>query len=397
MKNSGVIGLIILFIIGYALIAIGAVAAIIGLGIGLSFLISWAVKTVREYRLRKENKRLFYEELVSKYNLLKATDEKKVDELLKDAVYQILAMQSLSTNIINAFGTFKSNFKQAVTSASIWCNDELLQGMSCSSSSLTRRKLSFEDRGFMDISLCSYSPFQLKSKGCKMFFYPNFVIAEINCTYQILDYQNIGLTNDECIYVTEQSGKLIRGASPVFYEYLHQRVNGGPDRRYKNNPSTPVYCHRIFRINSGSNEIQIMAASGQTVDTLFKSLRQFKQDLKTYPIGLSKRIIDVNLSSNEYASQIRSIVDEHGKDILTYRVFINLLKDYKFTKKYPNIISIYELMQQQNYMRQLIEPDMGYSFLEDVKRNISQTVNHDEDEMNTVLAFLGYGLQLNSL
>lgn len=140
-----------------------------------------------------------------------------------------------------------------------------------------------------------------------------------------------------------------------------------------------------------------MAASGQTVDTLFKSLRQFKQDLKTYPIGLSKRIIDVNLSSNEYASQIRSIVDEHGKDILTYRVFINLLKDYKFTKKYPNIISIYELMQQQNYMRQLIEPDMGYSFLEDVKRNISQTVNHDEDEMNTVLAFLGYGLQLNSL
>ncbi|MBD5425139.1 MAG: hypothetical protein HDR45_02945, partial [Bacteroides sp.] len=199
------------------------------------------------------------------------------------------------------------------------------------------------------------------------------------------------------IYVTEQSGKLIRGASPVFYEYLHQRVNGGPDRRYKNNPSTPVYCHRIFRINSGSNEIQIMAASGQTVDTLFKSLRQFKQDLKTYPIGLSKRIIDVNLSSNEYASQIRSIVDEHGKDILTYRVFINLLKDYKFTKKYPNIISIYELMQQQNYMRQLIEPDMGYSFLEDVKRNISQTVNHDEDEMNTVLAFLGYGLQLNSL
>ena len=58
MKNSGVIGLIILFIIGYALIAIGAVAAIIGLGIGLSFLISWAVKTVREHRLRKENKRL---------------------------------------------------------------------------------------------------------------------------------------------------------------------------------------------------------------------------------------------------------------------------------------------------------------------------------------------------
>lgn len=396
MKNSGVIGLIILFIIGYALIAIGAVAAIIGLGIGLSFLISWSIKTIKETKLRRENMRLFYEDLISKYNLSITTEEKKIDELLKDAISQILAMQSLSPNIINAFSKFKSNFKQAITSASIWSNDGLLQGVSCNSSSLTRHNLSFEERRFMDISIYSDFSFLLKCKGCKMFFYPNFVIAEINCTYHILDYHNIELTNDECIYVTEQSGRLIRGASPVFYEYLHQRVNGGPDRRYKNNPSTPVYCHRIFRLNSGSFEMQFVAASGQTVDTLFKSLRRFQQDLKTYPIGLSKRIIDVNLSSNEYASQIRAIVAEHGKDILTSRVFINLLKDYKFTRVYPNIISIYEHMQQHDYMSRLIEPDTGYSFLEDVKHNISPTINHDEDEMNTVLAFLGYGLQLNS-
>lgn len=205
MKNSGVIGLITLFVIGYALLAIGTAAAIIGLGIGLTFLIRWIVKTVKDNKLRKKNKRLFYEYLAYKYNLSRNIEEKKIDEQLKKAITQILAIQNLNSNLIRAFSKFKSNCKQAVNFASIWYNKDLLQGVSCDSSSLSRHTLSFEERGFMDTADSVAPPFLLKSKGCRLFFYPNFVIAEINCDYKILEYEYISVTNDDSIYVTPPS------------------------------------------------------------------------------------------------------------------------------------------------------------------------------------------------
>lgn len=396
MKNSGVVGIIILFIIGYAIIAIGIASAVIGLAAGLFYLIRWIIKTIQENKLKSINKESFYESLIQQYGLIdNFTDDEKIDNKLKWAVSQILSIQSVNSQLNQGFITFKSIYRDAINKSSIWSNVNLLQGYSCDSSTLSRHNFSFQESGYLDVIGTNEHPFSLRTKNQSFYFYPNFVITEVNCEYKLIKYNDISVNNIDSIYVTEQSGKIIRGASPVFYNYLHQRVDGGPDRRYKNNPSTPVYCHTICRLCIGM-ECQIISATSDSVDLLKRGLIRYKKDLIANPIQAGKRIKDINLASNQYASQIREIINEHGKDILNYRVFINLLKDYKFPKEYPHIIPIYELLQQNKYMENLVKEGCEYSYLDDIKITLTQTSTYSEDEVVTALAFLGYGLQLNT-
>lgn len=44
MRNSGIVGIIILFVIGYAIMAIGVAAAIIGVAAGLCAIVAWIIK-----------------------------------------------------------------------------------------------------------------------------------------------------------------------------------------------------------------------------------------------------------------------------------------------------------------------------------------------------------------
>lgn len=396
MKNSGVVGIIILFIIGYAIMAIGIAGAVIGLAAGLFYLIRWIIKTIQENKLKSINKESFYESLIQQYGLIdNFTDDEKIDNKLKWAVSQILSIQSVNSQLNQGFITFKSIYRGAINKSSIWSNVNLLQGYSCDSSTLSRHNFSFQENGYLDVIGTNEHPFLLRTKNQSFYFYPNFVITEVNCEYKLIKYNDISVNNIDSIYVTEQSGKIIRGASPVFYNYLHQRVDGGPDRRYKNNPSTPVYCHTICRLCIGM-ECQIISATSDSVDLLKRGLIQYKKDLIANPIQAGKRIKDINLASNEYASQIREIINEHGKDILNYQVFINILKDYKFPKEYPHIIPIYELLQQNKYMENLVKEGCEYSYLDDIKITLTQTSTYSEDEVVTALAFLGYGLQLNT-
>lgn len=376
--------------------AIGIAGAVIGLAAGLFYLIRWIIKTIQENKLKSINKESFYESLIQQYGLIdNLTDDEKIDNKLKWAVSQILSIQSVNSQLNQGFITFKSIYRGAINKSSIWSNVNLLQGYSCDSSTLSRHNFSFQENGYLDVIGTNEHPFLLRTKNQSFYFYPNFVITEVNCEYKLIKYNDISVNNIDSIYVTEQSGKIIRGASPVFYNYLHQRVDGGPDRRYKNNPSTPVYCHTICRLCIGM-ECQIISATSDSVDLLKRGLIQYKKDLIANPIQAGKRIKDINLASNEYASQIREIINEHGKDILNYQVFINILKDYKFPKEYPHIIPIYELLQQNKYMENLVKEGCEYSYLDDIKITLTQTSTYSEDEVVTALAFLGYGLQLNT-
>lgn len=394
MKNSGVLGFVILAIICYAIMAIGVVAALVGFAIGIGFLIRWLTNTIIENKTKTKNKNSFYEFLVQKYNIPNnfAPDE-KIDTKLRFAINRVLSLQSLDPILIQGFVKLKSTYKDALSASSVWCNNEILQDFSCDSSALSRANLSFMEKGFLDIVSNPEGPFLLKSKKHKFYFYPGFVLTEVNCAYDIIDYSSISIKDAKCLYVTEQGGRIIKGASPAYYNYLHQRVDGGPDRRYKNNPSTPVYCHIIFRLLIGT-EHQIICASNNSEELLRRGILQYQKDITAHPIRASKHIKDIKLDSNEYASQIRVIINERGKDVLNYPVFINLIKDYQFVKEYPNIISIYESLQKHNHMDKLIVEDCEYSDLDSIKTELIQTTNHPEDEIETTLAFLGYGLQL---
>ena len=298
MKNSSVVGIILIFIIGYAIMTIGIGAALIGLVAGIFYII----KTIRENRLRKINKKRFYDYLLQQYGITEdSTEDDKIDNKLKSALSHIMSKQYIQPNLEQGFCKFKSVYHKAVNSSSIWVNENLLQNNSCDSNTLSRHNLTFEEKGFLDIVGSSEHPFLLKAKNYRFYFYPNFVIKEVNCEYNIVEYNDISVKHVDSIYVTEQSGKTIKGASPAYYDYLHKRVDGGPDRRYKNNPSAPVYCHTICRLYV-DHEIQIISASSNSVKLLERGIKQYKNDLNTQPIQIVKNIKEINFDSNEYAT-----------------------------------------------------------------------------------------------
>lgn len=373
--------------------AIGVAAAIIGVAAGLCAIVAWIIKEIKDNKLKRHNREIFYTELTAKYKIHTDIDCDDVCEKLKSAITHIILSQNVHPDLLKEFGELKKSFRDAIGSSSVWLNGAVIEGVSCNSSSLSRHEISYDDKGFMDIKISSECPFLLKAKCHQYFFYPCFVIAEVNCQYKIIDYRDINIKNNDSIYVTEQSGRLIRGASPAFYNYLHQRVDGGPDRRYKNNPATPVYNYEIFRLIIG-NEIQIIMASNDAMNLFVHGLRKYRNAIVNYPIQESTQIKDINIASNEYASQLREIISEHGKDIITQKTFINLLKDYKFPKEYPHLIPIYEMLQDTNHMHQIIKCGFTFSELDEIKEQIIKNSPHPESDVNTALAFLGYGLQI---
>lgn len=408
MKNSGIVGIIILFIIGYAIMAIGVVGAIIGLAAGLFYIIKWIIKTIHQNRLRLINKTVFYEYIVQHYELIdNSTDGEKIDNKLSSAISQIISLQSVNSQLNDGFSSFKSVYKNAVNNSSMWYNVDLLQGDSCNSNSLSRYKFSFQDKGFLDVIGSGEHPFLLKTKNQCFYFYPNFVIAEVNCEYKIIEYNDLSIKNIDSIYVTEQSGKIIRGASPVFYNYLHQRVDGGPDRRYKNNPSTPVYCHTICRLFIGV-ECQIISATSDSVDLLRRGLREYQEALIANPIQCENKsetlltdskqgfVSDMEVSDKNYAYLFKEIIDERGKNILNERLFLSLLADYKVFKEKRFLRPFLETMTEEGYWTELTEGNPSVDTLNRIKKKFITIHQYPEHEVTEAMAYIGYGLGITA-
>lgn len=405
MKNSGIIGIIILFIIGYAIMAIGVVGAIIGLAAGLFYVIKWMIKTIHENRLKSINKTSFYEYLVQHYGLIDTnTDDEKIDYKLRSALTQIISLQDVNSQLNHGFSIFKSSYKNAVNNSSIWYNIDLLQGISCDSNSLSRYTLSFSDKGFLGVIGSGEHPFLLKAKNHSFYFYPHFVITEVNCEYRIIEYNALSIKNIDSIYVSEQSGKIIRGASPVFYNYLHQRVDGGPDRRYKNNPSTPVYCHTICRLLFGV-EYQIISSTNDSVDLLRRGLREYQKVLLAHPIQCKNKsetlladskqaafVSDKDVSEKNYAYLFKKIIDGRGKGILNERLFLSLLADYKVFKEKRFLRPFIETMTDEGYWTELTEGNPSVDTLNRIKKKFITIHQYPEHEVTEAISYIGYGL-----
>lgn len=396
MKNSGILGLVVIAIICYAIMVVGIAAAIIGAVIGMAYLIRWIYKTISENKKRALNQQKFGDDLVALYAINESVDSpiSKPNERLQWIIKQILDKYQISPRLNDSLTKFRDTFFDSIKQSSIWINESKVDYNTSTSSSLSRHDVKVVNSGFL-LDQDAISSFALQSKGIKLVFYPQFIIAELNTEYKIIQYNEVKVKHLESIYIAEQSGKIIRGASPVYYNYLHERVNGGPDRRYKNNPSTPVYRHEIFTLILGT-DIQFISAADGIARSLLNCIEKIKQLNVQYPPLPIRKINEIPVSTNEYASAIRDLIRLHGKSILLDKKFINSLKDYGFSKEYPYIFHVIDSLKSNKHLDSLIQDDCCYSMLETIKKSLLQTSNHSQDEIDTVLAFLGYGLQLTA-
>ena len=393
MKNSGVVGIIILAIICYAIIAIGAIVAIIGGVIALFFLIKWLVTSIRNNLSRTKNKKLFYDMLCTKYKIPQLPQEVNINKRLLALVDELLKKHQCSSMMLEEFEKLKDSIKTAIEKSSVWINDNDLSDYSYKSSSLKRSSLKYRNIGFYTSKTnASCSCFSIGTKKTKLYFYPCFVISEINCEYNFYYYNDFDCNNKDSISVEESSHVRVKGATPAYYNYLYQRKDGGPDRRYKNNPSTPVYFYDIFKLVM-AKEIQLICATHESMANFFDKIIKYQQFIQKMPIQLSVCIEDIDLSNNEYASCIKDIIAQHGKEFLLNKSFVNYLKDYRIPKEYPYFLPIFDLLYKTKSLERIIQDDCKYDELDLIKNNIIQSSCYSETEVAAVLAFISKAIQ----
>ena len=111
------------------------------------------------------------------------------------------------------------------------------------------------------------------------------------------------------------------------------------------------------------------------------------------PIQLSVCIEDIDLSNNEYASCIKDIIAQHGKEFLLNKSFVNYLKDYRIPKEYPYFLPIFDLLYKTKSLERIIQDDCKYDELDLIKNNIIQSSCYSETEVAAVLAFISKAIQ----
>lgn len=393
MRNSGIIGLIILAIICYAIIAIGIAAAIIVACIVLFYLIRWLINTIRDNKVKSNQKTLFINKLCSSYNITEKNVSNKNKQLLA-IIDEILTKYSYAQEIEHEFNNFEESVKISFSDTTVWKNKHRLEDYSYKSGSLSRKPFKYKKNGFLGSKhhLC-FNYFTIESGKTKLHFYPCFVITEIDCQYDIVKYNELAFGEKESISVEESSWTTINGATPAYYNYLHERIGGGPDRRYKDNPSIPVYLYNTL-VFYASKDNQLIFASQETQSKFIKCIKNYQQCLKKYPIQSRISIKDIVLENNEYASLIKKIIAEHGNDIILSKTFINLLKDYGIPKEHPYFIPILEHLSKSSDLQQISQIDCKYHHLDNIRNNIKHSTRFSEKEISMVLAILAHSLHM---
>lgn len=395
MSNKDInflIGIIFLIIIGYIIIGIGIAGIIAVTGLGLFYLFKYIIDNIRNKRNRRKNKIKFYEKLKNKYNLTEnnesLTDQQKFEKLLTIILNEFEVTQEL----LYDFEEFRENIRNYIEKYSVWINNDVLNNFSYESSELSRQTVSLHSKDLFELNPTQFPTFTLKSKKVIFYFFPQFVILETKLNFSLVEYTSIEITDNNSIYVTENSGKIIKGATPAYYNYLHERINGGPDRRYKNNPATPVYSYNTFILNI-PDKIQIITSGYEGFTIIKNNFENYKKVIKRFSIKKKIKIEDIFLEGNEYASEIRNLIKTKGKYFILSTTFINYLKDYRISNNYPNFIQIFQEMKNNHLIEELLNDDFDFSLINDFNRKALLSLNYPEKDVSMVTAILNSSLK----
>ncbi|MBO6247430.1 MAG: hypothetical protein J6N54_01300, partial [Bacteroidales bacterium] len=198
-------------------------------------------------------------------------DQNEIDEVQS----QISALSSQGSiidifeedGVMQRFDEFESYFMNA-TSAKTW------------NASHQRIDISQESFGNFHINgQFREVPF-LADNGVEVYFYPSFAaIYRRNSdsqAFQLVTYLSIRSTSSS---FTERPSSWFNesDAMAAYRTWLHSRVNGGPDLRYKNNPSTPHYS--FYKVAISPIEIEILSGSSSIIDDIKKAFAIIKPQL----------------------------------------------------------------------------------------------------------------------
>lgn len=314
--------------------------------------------------------------------------QKNIELQLSNIVHDIFFRTKIPNSINDEFKKLLDALFSGFNSSSVWSCD-------VSDSNLESRKnVKFSKNEFLKIhEIYGIDNFTLSFRNGKLHFTPFICFYEKDKNISIINWNRICI-EFKGTQSLEESYREIKGAEPIYHIYLHQRVDGGPDRRYNYNPSTPVYRHSIYRVVVEKDEFNIVFANrilGEQFSNLINTYQGLIKNFRSQmPIGVN----NLDVSKDEIASLFREIIVSKGTQILDKNVFVSILSDYKVFREKTNMRKILKALSDDNYWKDILSPDCTYYTLNEISDKLISSHNFDEKETLETLAYIGYGLQL---
>ena len=224
------------------------------------------------------------------------------------------------------FDEFESHIN-TITSAKVW--------------NTNHQRIDISQDSFCDIHINGKTrevPF-IAADSVEVFFYPSFIVLfhrrSESRALQVVDYYPISVKTSS---FTEPPSTWFdaNDATVAYHTWLHSRVNGGPDLRYKNNPSTPYYS--FYKASISPIGIEVVSGSSSINDEIKKAFKSIK------PQSTSRKnpIRDTMTTNNEK-------IDKTVQTKATYRDLLSV---------YNEMVAVYDSTMLNNALCKVIDSEI---------------------------------------
>lgn len=400
--DKSIVGLITIGILCY-LVAMAGVAVIIAAGIaGIIYLCVFAYKKIAQHKNNHLKKQKFTKQLLSYCGCNTIVEnDKNLDENLSELLAEYISRFRVTDIATQSFEEVKNKIEQVFDNCSVGVYKSRIDFDSFEtfqSNALTRCAARIKINSIFKLSnFVDISNFSIISKYWSLHTLPQFCIFETTDSIEIVDWKNIKIKDLGAIYVAENSFTLVKGATPAYHQYLHERVGGAPDRRYKNNPSTPVYRYGSLEIKVNKDSIFLSIANEFFVSEIVDIFKNFLNIIPMNLTSIHKTINEIDLSGDEIASLFKELVLLHGSTIFKEKRFLSILSDYRVLNNKSYLKPILQYIGDNGYWPSIISQSCDIGILNNLKEELVQKGQFEEDDVAYTLAYIGHGLQIQCL
>lgn len=336
---------------------------------------------INDNNKKKELKTSFYSSLSQQYELSSYNESLNLNQNVSNILSEYFERLVYDNSVIPSFEKIIKEFinNYEVPNSTIKVGD-----ISNNLSSIEGAKIKFKRSGWPNVNTQNHC-FSISWKSGAVYFYPFTCILETSDSLDLFDWRDIKVSSTK--------------GETSHYSYLHERVDGGPDRRYRYNPAIPVYFFSALVFEIKGKKVN-MIFNGENVAEQFEKLfREYKKVLaSTGGVTMTANPVIQNpdpseaVSGDEYASLFKKTIDERGKNILQERLFLSLLADYKVFKEKRFLRPFLETMTEEGYWSELTEGNPSVDTLHRIKKKFITIHQYPEHEATEAISYIGYGL-----
>ena len=282
------------FVIALILYLVAAILPFIAIILGIClvvFLIYRGIKLIVDKRKTKEQLKARLTSFLKEFSQVTSKNydfPEKVEDLQSlcaNEVVDFISKTTVPSQTLNSFVNLSDRLSRLYKTTSWAANSVNNTYYEQNGSSLSRFEVTNGTNDQLGFALFDGVKKVSISINDKTFvFTPFFIVLIERETVSIFKWETVKTGNVFEITVRENVFFGMKGASPIYHRYLHERVNGGPDRRYNYNPATPVYRYSVMDFTLPYTNKLICCDSGLP-QSLEKTLNNFKMDLVNNPIN----------------------------------------------------------------------------------------------------------------